>query len=346
MDLLDEYVQDNFLSHANVLRLVDCYSIYSFYIGAELELRTKYSSPLRKGDNDPSFSIYESRNDDTVIMFKDGATGKFGNVFKFVRYVLGGGEVLVPSKQALLQINSDFGLGLGDEEVGAFKPHLLKPAPIKKLPTNIQVTNRAFPTDEYKKYWDTLDIPKYVQDLYYVTNPKIIHYIAEYHTSIVPKELTIAYEILGKYKIYHPFAEKKYKFRNNYDDNFVEGAMQLKFDKEFAIITKATKEIMWYRAHFDWDTVAGKSENTMITPYFMNSILKPRYKKVFIWLDNDEAGVLAQQKYLDLYPWLVPITMDPAIGKDVTDAYVVYKKFNREEEIINYTKQLIWQNYQ
>lgn len=344
MDLLDEFVQDNHLSQENILRVVDCYSIYSFYIGSELELRTKYSSPLRDGDNDPSFSLYDSRNDSSIILFKDNMSGKFGNVFTFVKELMST-KKLVTIKDALLQINSDFGLGLGDDEVSAFKPHLIKTAPIIKSVTNIEVTNRVEFTQEFKDYWHALDISNSILDLYYATNPKIIHYIADYHTSIVPRDLTIAYEILGKYKIYHPFAEKKYKFRNNYDTTFVEGAMQLTFKSDFVIITKATKECMWFRQHFDWDSVAGKSETTKISSYFMNKVLFKNYKYVFIWLDGDEAGIKSQAEYLQLYPQLIPIVMEDSIEqKDVTDFYLAGKNLNKQQMVLDYVKQLILNN--
>lgn len=340
MDVLEEYLQDNLLSKENILRFVDEYSIYSLYIGAELELRTKYSSPLQEGDFDPSFSMFESKFEHKNIMFKDNSTGISGGVFRFVQEMISNGS-LVNMKKVLLQINSDFGIGLGDEEVGTFKPQLLKAPPMRKLPTNIEITVHTNPTQEFLDYWDTLDIGKATRDKYYCTNPRVIHYIADYQKSIVPRELSIAYEILGKYKTYHPFAERKYKFRNNYDDNFVEGMMQLEFKKDFCIITKAMKECMWYWEHFEWETVAGKSENTMVNPYSME-VLRTNYKTVFIWLDGDKAGIVAQLKYMEMYPWLVPIVMDPSIQqKDVTDLYTAAKQVKQTEQVLSYVNNLI-----
>ena len=100
MDALEKYVDENLLCKATVLKYVDDFSLYSFYIGEELELYTKYSSPLRQGDEDPSFSLYYSKYKPDVILFKDSATGKYGNVFTFLEAYLG-----LTSKQVLLQIN-------------------------------------------------------------------------------------------------------------------------------------------------------------------------------------------------------------------------------------------------
>ena len=341
MDVLDEYLQDNLLSMDNILRLIDTYSIYSYYIGAELELRTRYSSPLREGDENPSFSMFSSRHDEGFILFKDSATGKKGSVFTFIRNLMSKGE-LIPMRHVLLQINNDFGLGLNGEEVGEFKPHLVKAPPIKRTPTVIQITDKPEHSEQFIKYWKDLGISKEVQDMYYATEPQIVHYIGAEHVTIYTRTLTIAYEILGKYKIYCPYEKKEFKFRNNYESNFVEGAMQLKFEKDFCIITKASKECMWFSSHFEWDSVAGKSENTMIPDRFMRNVLHYRYRVVFIWLDSDEAGVVAQQRYLDMYPWLIPIVMDENIlQKDVTDFYLEGVKQSQAQKVLNYVYNLI-----
>lgn len=341
-DFLGEYCAENELSADNILKYVDEYSIFSHYIGAELELYTKYSSPLRLGDDDPSFSLYYSKYIEDVMYFKDQSTGRHGNVFTFVRWMLGDGLELKPHRQALLQINSDFGIGLEGLEVGEFKPNLIKTKPLKKNPVKIEITTDG-ETEEYLKYWEFLGIPEEVRTLYYASCVQVTHYIQDgVHKSIVSRDLTIGYEILGHYKIYRPFAERKFKFRNDYLDVFVEGALQLKYDKNFCIITKSTKDIMFFRAHFDWDSVAGKSENTPINPYFIEETLLKKYKYVFIWLDPDEAGQNAQQRYIDQYPSFIPIKFDDYIlQKDPTDLYTTGKGLGQEDVALQYLEQLI-----
>ena len=337
MDILQEFVEENLLCKANILKYVDDYSIYSFYIGSELELRTKYSSPLREGDEDPSFSLYYSKYKPDVIWFKDSAKGIHGDVFDFLIVYL-----QVSLKTVLLQINSDFGLGLSDEDVGDFKPHLLKPAPIKKHPIKIQITAHKGETKEFLAYWENLEISKTTRDKYYCKNPHIIHYITDVHLTNSSNELTISYEILNHYKIYKPNAERKFKFRNDYLDIYVEGALQLGFKEEFCVITKSTKEIMFFWEHFKWECVAGKSETTPINPYFMTNVLQKQYKKVFIWLDNDDAGRTAQAKYLEEYPWLIPIVFDSFIElSDPTDLFLDAKSRGKRDIALGYLKQLV-----
>lgn len=339
MDILEEYVEDNLLSKRNVLKYVDDFSIYSYYIGAELELYTKYSSPLRLGDDDPSFSLYYSKYEKAkdVIYFKDSSTGFYGNVFKFLVRFLG-----VPIREVLLQINSDFGLGLAGEDVGDFKPALLKKSPPRKDPTKIEITAHPEETKQYLTYWEFLEVSKRTRDRFYFKDVQVVHYINDVHITIVPKELTISYEILGHYKVYQPNGDRKFKFRNNYLDIYVEGALQLLFQKQFAIITKSTKECAFLYEHFEWECVAGKSENTMINPFFVTNVLQKRYTKVFIWLDNDDAGKTAQARYLELYPWLIPIVFDDFVQEsDPTDLFTRYKREGKREMALAYLKQLI-----
>jgi hypothetical protein len=337
MDALKNFVEDNILSKANVLKYVDDFSIYSFYIGEELELYTKYSSPLRIGDDDPSFSLYYSKYKPDIIMFKDNSTGVSGDVFKFLKQYL-----QKPLKTVLLQINSDFGLGLNDEEMGEFKPHLIKPPPIRKTPTKIEVTLHTKETKAFLKYWEDLEITKKTRTKFYANDVEVIHYINDAHISIPVKTVTISYEILGHYKVYQPFADRKFKFRNNFLDIYVEGALQLEFKRDFAIITKSTKECMFMWEHFKWEAVAGKSETTPVNPYFMTNVLHKRYKKVFIWLDNDDAGRTAQTQYMEKYPWLIPIEFDSFIKEsDPTDLFLNAKAKGKRDVALAYIKQLI-----
>lgn len=338
MDELEKYVSYNLLSKKNILNLVDDYSLYSYYIGDELELRTKYSSPLREGDNDPSFSLFFSKYKENLIMFKDGALGKSGNVFDFLELYLG-----LTSRQVQLQVNSDLSLGLDGDEVADFKPAILKKRPIKKFPAKIFINRNNPETPEYLEYWERLDISKSTRDKFYASDVRVVHYSSDKTVTIVPRTLTIAYEILGTYKIYHPFEAKKFKFRNNFPSNYVEGAMQLDFKLDFVIITKANKECMFFDEHFSWDAVAGKSETTPIPEEFIENILRKNYKKIFVWLDNDATGVTSQAAYLEKYPDFIPIEFGKEIeDKDPTDYYDTMKVRGKQQEALKYIKNLIY----
>ena len=326
---------DRILEQETILERVDAYSIYSFYIGKELELGTAYNSPLRDDDGIPSFAMYLYKE---KIFFKDHALGMSGTVFKFVR------ELFRYSTEidALSRINVDFELKLegGNPNITKLgsKPKLCNGYKVKATLKAIKVHSKPgicknF-ADFYLKYGITADITEY----YNATAIDVIQYIYEKSViTLYPDELTIAYRIYDKYKIYTPSGDKGKKFLNNYPINYVEGYLQLKYKNNFLVITKALKEIMFFRSHFDWDSVAGKSENTMIKRHIMVKLVQ-RYKYIFIWLDNDVAGQRAQLNYLKEYPFLIPIYYDVQ-RKDVTDEYVA-----REEkvQVLTEIKQLIY----
>ena len=335
MGKFEEILAEVRLDVPNVSNLVDSYSIYSYYLGFEPEIRTRYSSPLRKGDLNPSFSLYFSKYNDDILMFKDSATGKYGGVFKFVGLLLG-----LDLRETLLQINSDFELGLAGTQKGDFKRKIVKILKLVKTAVKIGITARS-ESKEYIKFWDALDISKIVRDLYFTREVALIHFEnPDFKSVITPKSLCISYEINGFYKTYQPKGDKMYKFRNDYPTNYVEGLVQFKFEKEFSIITKATKDAMFYRQHFDFDTCAGTSENTMISPYVMETHLKGKFKRVYIMLDSDEPGLAAQLKYVSMYPWLIPVVLPNFYGeKDLTDAYISAKRVGEHQKVLDWVKE-------
>jgi DNA primase len=56
--------------------------------------------------------------------------------------------------------------------------------------------------------------------------------------------------------------------------------------------------------------------------------LKERFNKVYLMLDNDAPGQKMVDKYMNLYPFLIPKFMPKELGKDKTD---VCKKIGFEE---------------
>lgn len=335
--MLEIYVEENKLSAENIFKYVDSYSIYSFYIGEELEVNTKYSSPLRQGDENPSFALFFSNKGEGELLFKDHGNGISGDAIKFVAVLF-----QVSRKDAMSQINQDFGLGLGGKEAKDFKAKLVKTGPpLQKEILEIEITSKPW-TDEFLKFWKLIGVTKKdVLQEYFVKDVRVIHYIrGKEKVSIVPKTLCISYEILGYYKIYQPYDKKEFKFRNNYPYGFVEGALQIeKYNtgNDFAIITKSSKECIFFRNHFGWDAVAGTSENTKISDFYIKKLFS-RFKKVYIWLDNDEAGINAQKSYLALYPTLIPISAGKYLQKDPTD---MYRDNLDKQGVLDYIKTLI-----
>lgn len=346
---LDKFVEENYLSMDSIKQYVDDYSIFSHYIGEELELGRKYSSPLRYGDNDPSFCLYEvygdKYKDDGTIIFKDHATKLKGNVFKFVQLVLSKDKTsLLPYREIYNQINHDFDLGFGIPKT--FKPRakIIDKAIVKKEPPKIEIVSKSYTPTFLNYFTGKYDISENTLIYYNTFNVSSVYY--KYKTQetkiVYPKSICIAYKIGKYYKIYMPFEDKKYKFRNDFPPNYVEGFIQLKYKKPFVIITKALKEIMFFREHFDIDSVAGKSENIII-PEFLMQKLFDNYETVYLWLDRDTGGKEATESYLKKYGDKLKLINYPEHikEKDPTDRYEYMKSLGKTEEALSEIRRVI-----
>ena len=327
-------ILDNLLEKETILERVDAYSIYSFYIETELEVGRAYISPLRTDDNIPSFALFFWKG---TLMFKDHALGLSGDVFKFIQELYNLDSLLI----TLSRVNSDFELELlGGVKVpkGKDKAKRVNRMKMKDKLQGIRVSSRVVNTEDYIAFWNMYGIKLPTLIDYNVTELDVVVYKFKKRSTIIyTKELTIGYRIYDKFKIYTPNKEAGIKFLNNYPANFIEGYLQLKYENLFVIVTKALKEIMFFRQHFNWDSVAGKSETTMIRSYFLLK-LKKKYEYVFIWLDNDLAGIKAQKEYIKKYPFLIPIYYDVEY-KDPTDQY----KYSEDKvQVLTEIKQLVY----
>jgi len=331
---LDKYIAENCLSIDSIKSYVDDYSLFSHYIGEELELGRVYSSPLRVKDENPSFSLYEVygdkyKNSEGNIIFKDYSTELKGNAFRFIQYILSEDKSnLISFRDVLNQINIDFDLGLSGTPK-TFKPlaKVLK-APEKRERPKIEIVTKMY-TPIFKNYFKgKYDITEGILRLYNTYNVHTAYYkYPSKQTAVVhPKGLCIAYKIGKYYKLYSPFEERKYKFRNDFPPTYAEGFLQLQYKKQFVIITKAMKEVLFFRQHFDFDSVAGKSETTPI-PKKLMSLLFERYKYVILWLDRDNGGKKATEYYLEEYPGRFILLNYPenVVEKDPTDRYEALK---------------------
>jgi len=327
MDLLENFIDDTSLTITNVRKLVDDYSLISYYLGQELELHNKYSSPLREGDENPSFSLfygYGTLNPE-VLYFKDQIGIASGDVYEFLLKYLN-----AKSLNCLLeQINFDLQLGLNGQETDlGLKPTAIKKIPIARERPNIEIVSQK-PTKQFIDYWaGKYEITKYWLDYYNVKCVRDIHYIYSDHTTIVsPKTLCIGYPIGAYLKIYMPFESKEFKFRNNYPQTYVEGHIQLDWSRnDLLVISKSSKENIFFRNHWNIQAVSGKSETTFIPEFIMRQYIA-HFKRVVVWLDPDEAGIRAMNHYKAMYPDVELVQFLAEIKeKDPTDIFEVHRK--------------------
>lgn len=338
-DILTELAEDT-LTVQNVLELVDDYSLFCYYLGFDLELHTRYSSPLRPGDNNPSFSVFQSYSKDPTkqvgkLYFKDQATGISGDVIDFLITYF---ETDLAS--VLKQVNYDLNLcigGIEGKDQGVKASDFKKDKVLIKERVNLDLIPGE-PNYLFRDYWEgKYQIEPKTTSFYQATQPKalVYKYADGSRRVMYSKTLCISYEIFKYYKFYWPFEEKQYKFRNNFPPEFVEGYMQLDKTAPYCIITKANKECMWFRQHFNLNACAGKSETTKIPPHLMMDLFS-RFPVVFLWLDADTTGQKMMLEYMALYPNLKPVYVPAGIkDKDPTDYHTTHG-LKSAIEMVNY----------
>lgn len=319
MDILGEFIEENELSVPNIRKLIDDYSLISFYIGAELELNTCYSSPLRVDDT-PSFSLfypYGKNKSVERLLFKDHVKGS-GDVYDFLCMYFD-----TTLKTLLKQIDCDLELNLGTGESPNLKKSVLKMQPLIKERPKIKLVSCP-PTEQFLAFWDKIKVEKDIRDLYEVKCLEAFQYVYTNKTVIkTPRDLCMAYCIGDFNKIYRPQApNKKDKFRTDFPPSYVEGHLQIDWSrKDFLLITKASKECMFFRQHFNVQAVAGKSESTEIHPHFIQMYLK-HFDRVAVWLDPDPAGIKMMRVYTGKYNEIEGLSMPSYIDqKDPTDFF-------------------------
>lgn len=277
MDILEEYEASNPLSKEVLLSEIDEYEMYKYYLGFYPELRTGYNSPLRKGDESPSFSLFTNQYPPCEYRWKDSGNGGIhGDIFKLVRIMYN----LTNEKEVIKKIRQD----LNKEDYGIDSQRIiLKDKPIDKGPVVIKVKSKPF-TEEGLRFWSSYHVSLNTLNYYKVTE---VEWFSFGDYKIYPKTLCFAYPELDKYQIYQPY-DKQNKFRNNYDNRIVLGFNQLKYEQDTLIITKSKKDVMClYEAGFE--SCSARSENTIIPTKFLQYFDK-RYKRKVVLFDNDLKG--------------------------------------------------------
>lgn len=311
------------VSYNTIFSRIDDYTLYSYYIDSEdLEVGQTYSSPLREGDHHPSFSLFYSSYDKPRIYFKDLATGKSGNIFKFISLLFN-----ISYIDAFYKVDEDFGFGIWNQTIKS-EVVIKKSIKIKPSLLRIGITSRKFKTSDLA-YWLDYGIPEETLQYYNVKALQIVHLHYEDHVSRFYPPFGFSYQIYDKYKIYQP-DEEDFKFINNLDPKLIEGFQQLSYSTSTLIITKALKDVMTLYG-FGFESVSPKSENTLIPyPYF--KYFRKKYKQIYILFDND--GKESSDQYPNDFK---KIYLPKELGKDISDVV----KYKNREIALNTLKNLI-----
>ena len=282
--------------------LIDDYSIYTHFIGRDLELSQAIESPIRDQDDNPSFCLFlptriELERPDE-IWFKDLADGRFGNVFRFVKYIAFHqfGIELTTQYEIIKFIDQQMQLGLFDKTQEPISKRIERTLVHKDY--DILYKSRPF-TQNDLVYWGKYVITEPTLKKFKVKSIKCL--IAEDTTVLKEfklRDLAFIYEIWDKVKLYRPMEIKQFKFRNKCpgdDYMYYQGFEQLSKENDTLLITKSLKDIMCFYElfkilNYKINLLAPHAESINLNLEFVEAI-KKRYKRIIIVADFDLAGV-------------------------------------------------------
>lgn len=296
-------MEDFLLGEEDIIQRVDEYALYSFYLGYDPELFTKYSSPFRNDDS-PSFGIFHAKRiPNREFGWKDLGMGISGDIFTLVKLIFG-----YPSKtHAVRRVASDFDLG---PKLPGTEPIRQRTVKAEKEPTSIKVLHRKLEGYDLK-WWLQWHVDKALLQMYEVYP---ISCYWTYPSQKIPKfpgkGLGYDYLINRHHQLYFPLENKDFKFRNDLCEDDLMGFRQLTYNGPL-VITKSYKDIMCLRS-FGYDAVGPRGEHNVIADNQLR-YLETKYTTIYTLFDND--GKHSGDKYP--YPLrTVPINSGE---KDPTD---------------------------
>ena len=276
---LNKAENEDIVSRDGILSKISDDQIFKEYIG-EFKLNKAMCSPLRR-DSTPSFGLFYSSTHQKIL-FKDHATGEFGDAFDIVRHIFG-----ISLYEACVKINTDFNLGFRcpDAKGGIYKPI------IKVAKRNIDLPADKQLGVKFRK-WKECD--RLYWTVRYGLNEKQLKYFnifpiekAFLGTDIIWSHLDdnpiYAYIFLkdGKYtyKCYRPLEQdKRYKWISSTNRTILQGWDQLPATGDTLILTKSLKDVAVYRT-LGFYGLACQNELGMIKDTVIEE-LRTRFKRI------------------------------------------------------------------
>jgi hypothetical protein len=288
-----KYNTKKFFTKEDILKYVSEYDIFKVYLG-DFKLGETFKSPLRSGDDDPSFNIFYSKRHN-CLLFKDFA-GKRGDFVRLVQELFG----ISSYNEALQKVVYD--LGIANPNIKQYKriTPIYQDRSSDNTPTQIQIKTRFWTEDDLRywrdfgislstlRYFNVIPIEGYFSFIRYVNTPGLAYAYLEYKDD----KLT--------YKIYRPLESKSKKWRNNNPYGVHQGYRQLPENGELLIITKALKEVMSLYETMSISSIGVQSETCYIKDTVVDEY-KKRFKRVLTLFDSDRQGIELASSYKKLY---------------------------------------------
>ncbi len=270
---------EDHLSKEMVLTKIREIDIFSYYCTSFKELGIKFCSELRE-DSTPSVSIIEWRG---KLLYKDfGHPDHTFDCFKYIEHLFN-----CSFFEALKIIDNDFNLNLSShKDAVAFTKGVMGMRTNKKVFTKKVVIIKKKSRNWMKKdadFWAKYLISKKTLRIFDVQ--PISHYWI--NDTRISCNLSYAYKVGTKYKIYSPYEEVKWI--SNTNKKHIQGYNQCAKRGDLCIITSSLKDVMCL-FEMGIPAIALQSEMQMPEEETIKE-LKTRFKKVAVFYDNDFDNV-------------------------------------------------------
>jgi hypothetical protein len=298
---------------ADVLKVTTEAEITGYYLGIT-KIPCIIKSPLRS-DNHPSFSLYSK--DGVKVHFLDFATKERGSIFDLLCKIYNRSF-----REIIGMIYKDFKYKRKNNICINKSDSGLKPVIINQEISDIKVAVREWLPHDIE-YWESYGISlkwlKYA-DVYPISH-KVIYKGKNSYTFKADKYAYAFVEFKENkttLKIYQPFS-KTFKWCNKHDKSVI--SLWTKVPKQWdeICICSSLKDALCLWSNTGIPAIAIQGEAMNMSKTAIQS-LKNRYKKIYILLDNDEAGITNAVKLAEETGFTNVVLPQFEGGKDISDA--------------------------
>lgn len=280
-------------------------------------------SPLRS-DKRPTASFY--RNKSGSLIFHDFGSGFHGDFIKVVMEIY-----KCNYRQALNIIAEDFNYIEKISERPKIKIRTSDAIITEKEDTNIQIEKKPF-SDKELEWWKSFGVSKDTLKKFKVYSCDSIFLNNNYFCSSSEKNPIFGYyggikDGIELWRIYQP-RKNTFRFISNFPKNVIQGIRQINTTKNYIMLSKSLKDVMCLHEQ-GIQAIAPCSENTMISKQKLSK-LQHTYNKVYIFFDNDLAGVKGAHKYKKILKNCTCIFIKRKYSKDISDLHKFSKKIFKE----------------
>lgn len=312
-------IKSRSLTYKNILEDVSEYDLWCHYLNTKIVIGKKILSPVRE-EKDPSAVFFVTPEGHLIL--KD-FNGENWNLLKYLKYVYG-----LTYKGVLEKIDSDFKLGyLKANFENTKRPKITKFIP-KHEPKTIWTSRKKFDKDELA-YWAQYGITKKTLEKYNVYPLECFWLVKnnQAHNYCRQNSPIFCYDFGNQlYKIYRPL-NTNYRWFTNAPYTILQGYDQLDWLGDLLIITKSLKDVMLLR-ELGYNAIALQSENVYLEHEDFTKLAK-RFKKIYLFFDNDKAGIEAAKKLSSIYK--IPMITIKDKPKDISDYCKLYG-FSKTEQ--------------